>query len=274
MVPAVVSTETQGGGTVIEPTAITFGAPDWKNSTGISLTTRYASQVSAGDDVVAMVLTKIPAAKITPNTPMTDSAGTLASMTEVSSIAAVKAGGSGYFYFDDEASVLFLYEAGGNAIPTGFSTSNTITYYAYEDLATSGTTCAMALGDLRPGDYVTFDAGSNYVKQVANLYTSYGGASGDSYAADPDFSAAGGTGDDATVAAQLEAHMEQLQFSTVGQVVAVETEPRASLNMVKTMGYSDGNVYHQMPGSATRGYGDAVWQSGGANKAAIIVFLR
>ena len=270
MVPKVETTETQGGGGAIGDSAITFGTAAWKSSTGLAATSLYSSLVTAGDDVVAMVLNKFPVAKITINTPITDSASTLASMVEVNSIADVVAGGSNYFYIDYDHGVLFLYEADGDAIPTGFSASNTITYYQYEDEATGSGNIVQALGDLHPGDFVTFDSTSSYVKWTPDIGTAFGHVSGTIYAADPEYDT---EATNSVVSAQLEAAMAEMQGRVVGQVMAVLTWPRSGLDKVMT-GYKGLTAYERMPGTATAGMSDALVQSGGANRVAVINFTK
>lgn len=268
VVPAAVSAETQGGGAGIADTAITFGTAAWKSSTGIAATTRYSSLVTAGDNVVAMVLNRLPVAKITLNTPITDSGSKLAAMTEVDSIAAVKAGGSGYFYVDYDAGVLFLYEAGGNAIPTGFSTIATITYYSYETAATGSGSIAQVLGNVREGDFLTFDSNSNFVKFAPEISSASGGANGNAYSADPDYDSDA----DADISSQLEAFVVGATTRCIGQVLAVWEWPRSGIEKVMTQ-YQTLTNYERMPGTATGGLTDAQVQAGAANHTAIINFL-
>lgn len=268
IVPSVESAETQGGGNAITDTAIVFGTGAWKSSTGIAATLRYSSLVSAGDNVVAMVLGKLPVAKITLNTPMSDSASTLASMTEVDSIAAVIAGGSDYFYVDYDAGVLFLYESDGDAIPSGFSASNTITYYQYEDAATGSQDIVQVLGDVSEGDFLTFDANSNFVKFSPTIAAASGGASGAAYSADPDYDTAA----DADISAQLEAFVVGAKVRCIAQVLAVWDWPRSGLEKVMTQ-YQTLTNYERMPGTATGGLTDAQVQAGAANHTAVINFM-
>lgn len=268
MVPAVVTTETQGGGLAIADTAITFGTAAWKSSTALGLTTRYSSLVSAGNSVVAMVLNRLPAAKITINTPITDSASTLASMTEVSSIADVITGGSSYFYIDYSVGVLFLYESGGDAIPTGFSASNTITYYSYETSATGTQDIVQVIGSIRVGDFLTFDSNSNYIKFSPEISSAPGGASGAAYAADPDYDTAA----DADISSQLESYIIGATTRCIAQVLAVWEWPRSGMEKVMTQ-YQTLTAYERMPGTATAGMTDAQVQAGAANQTAIINFL-
>ncbi len=269
LVPAVETAETQGGGVAIADTAIAFGTGAWKSSAGIASTARYASEVTNSDSVVAMVFEKAPVAKIFLNTPITDSAGTLTGMTEVDSIAAVIAGGSSYFFIDYEAGVMFLYELGGNAIPTGFDTANTITYYTYEDAATGTADILQALGNLQSGDFVTFDANSNFVKWAPAISTATGGASGAAYTTDPDY----GSGTDSDISDQLESFVKEAQTRCIGQVLDIIEGPMSGLEKVMTQFTSLGNV-ERMPGTATEGLTDAQVQAGASNKMVIINFLN
>lgn len=272
LVPATVAAETMGTGAGIQATAIVFGtsgAAAWRDSTSISLTSRYSSLVSAGDSVIAYVFDQYPVAKRTLSTPITDSAGNLASMTEVSSIAAVIAGGSSYYYIDYEVGVLFLYEAGGNAIPAGWvDGTTTITYRSYETSAAGSANFASALGDLRPGDFVTYSDTSDYIKFVPDVGTASGGAGGDAYAADPDYSA----GVDSAISAQLEAAMLDAQTDVVGQVIAILTFPRSGMEKVATQ-FRQLGMLERMPGTATEGLPDVLTHAGGSNRVALINFF-
>jgi len=268
-VPAVVTTETQGGGNAIADTALVLGTGSWNSATGIAATTMYSSLVSAGDDVVAMVLNTWPAADITLNTPVVDSGSMLASMTEVDSIAALKVVGSGYFFWDEAHGVLFLYEAGGDAIPSGFSTSATITYYSYESAATGSSNIALVTGDLRPGTFLTFDDQSNLVPLALDIGTCYGGADGDAFSADPEYD---DQADNSIISGQLEAFVDQALHAPVAQVIAFMDYPRNGLDKVMTQ-WTTLSATERMPGTATGGMSDALVQAGGADKMVIINFL-
>lgn len=271
--PAVETAEVMGDGGAISDIAIVFGgggpsAVAWKSATGIHATLKYASLVAATDNVIAYVFGEYPVAKnISWTTPITDSASNLASMTEVNSIADVIAGGSSYYYIDYEAGVMFLYEAGGNAVPAAWTNgATTITYYSYENVATGSANYATVIGDINVGDFVTFNATSDYIKWVPDIGTCSGNA-GDVYAGDPDYP--GGVA--ATISAQLEAFTRDSVMQVIGQVVAVWTWPRSALDKVATQ-YTQLSVMERMPGTATLGMTDALSQSGSANKMVIINF--
>jgi hypothetical protein len=200
---------------------------------------------------------------------MTFSTTGLTGKTEVDSIAAVLAGGANYYYIDYDAGVLFVYSSGGTAVPTGFTDGvTTCNYYHYESAGTSLATIAMATGDLNPGDFVTFDTNSNYVKWTFDIGTCTGGAAGDVYAGDPDYP--GGTA--STISAQLEAAITQAITWPVAQVVGIVNGPVGGLEMVRTQ-YTGLTATERMPGTATGGQTDAQNLSGAAFKTAILNFL-
>jgi hypothetical protein len=268
LVPLQQSAETMGDGS-ISTGAVTFGTSQWHSSAGLNATTRYTSLVASGANVVGYVFGNTPVAKITLNTAITDSGSALAAKAEVDSIAAVISGGSGYFYIDYDAGVLFLYESGGNAVPGDFTDgTTTITYYHYESAAAGTQDIAQVLGDVDEGDYVTFDSNSNYVIWAPDIGTASGAANGIAYAADPDY----GAGADATISAQLEAFMSDSMHRVIGQVIAIESGPRGGLEKVMTQ-YQSLTNYERMPGTATTGLTDAQVQAGAANQTAIINFL-
>jgi hypothetical protein len=267
-VPAQQATETMGDGS-ISSSAITFGTSQWHTATGLNATTRYSSLVSVGDNVVAYVFGRYPVAQITENTPITDSNSTLASMTEVDSISAVETGGSSYFYIDYDAGVMFVYEAGGDAVPSGWTDgTTTVTYYQYETAATGTNDIAQAIGDIKVGDFLTFDSNSNYVVWNPLISTASGGSAGNAYSANPSYS----TDADADISAQLQNFTKDAVGRRIGQVVAVWTWPRSGIEKVMSQ-YQTLTAYEQMPGTATSGYTDAQVQAGAANKTLIINFI-
>lgn len=263
LVPAEETTETMGDGT-ISGSAITFGTSQWHNATGLAATTRYSSLVSAGDNVVGYVFGKPPVAtQVANHTEFTCTA--LSGKSEVSSIGAVS---STTYYVDYEAGVMFVYAAGGTAVPSPFvDGTTTITYYTYEDAATGSANLAMALGDLRPGDFVTFDSNGNWIRAHIDIGTAPNGTDGH-YTSDPDYSA----GTDANISAQLEATIEEAVFRTLGQVMAVVEYPRSGLERVKTQ-YTGLTAVERMPGTATQGMVDALNLAGGADRMVVINFL-
>jgi hypothetical protein len=266
LVPIVESAETMGDGS-ISSAAITFGTTQWHDSTGLGLTTRYSSLVSAGDDVVAYVFAKTPVAKQSNNTPFTCTA--LSGKTEVDSIAEVAAGGSDYYYVDYEAGVMFVYESGGNAVPSPFvDGTTTITYYTYEGQATGAANIASVLGDVNVGDFLTFDSNSNLVPIHVDIGTAPGAGSGVVYAADPAYA----TDLDADISAQLEATMIEALTRTVAQVIAIDVGPRDNIDLVRTQ-FTGLTATERMPGSATGGQTDAQNLSGAAFKTVILNFL-
>ncbi len=271
LLPAAEATETMGDGS-ISAAAITFGTSQWHTSAALSVTTRYSSLVTSGTSIVGYVFGKFPVATITEETPITDSGSTLAAKTEVDSIAAVLAGGSSYFYIDYEAGVLFLWEQDGNAVPTGFTDgTSTITYYAYEDASTANTgDITVCTGNLQPGDFVTFDARSDYVKWTPDIGTASGAADGEAYSADPEYDT---EATNSVISGQLEAAIHDAVTRPIGQVLAIWQWPRSGIDKVMTQYTTLGNV-EQMPGTATGGRTDSLNISGSSDKVVVINFIR
>lgn len=242
LVPAAESTEIMD--TAMDGTAITFGTGGWKNSTGLAATTRYASLVSAGDNIVAYVFEKFPVAKETSRTAIsTDAAGEL--VNEKSTIAEVTARGD--FYIDYDVGVLFLYEAGGDGYPGSFALSSTINYYQYEDVPTSVSDYSCAVGDLRPGDFVLADANSNFARARHEMVI----------------------GTDLTTSTNVTGEEVKAVLlrrdKIIGQVLEIQEQPQDALERVRTA-FTGLTTQEAMPGSATSGYTDSVTFSGAANR--------
>lgn len=259
LVPTVSTTETMSG--AMHDTEITYGTRNWKSATALNATVRYQDLVAVGDNVVGFVLDHFPVAKNTRITPITDSASGL--VTEVGSIAELSS--AGQFYIDYEVGVLFLYESGGNAIPTPFTTSTTITYYHYDGSPATVSTYASALGDLKPGDFVTYDSNSNYVKATLDIGTASDPGALGPYTADPDY----GSGTDTAISLQVESAVLGYTNGIVGQVLQVLVHPRSLMDRVQTLDPNLG-VVDRMPGSATQGMPDTITFAGGSNKTVTI----
>ena len=283
VLPAEETTETMAndntGGAVGLLTTNGLGTKGWYTSAQINNFARYTSTVAAGANVVCYVLNKYPVAKITTNSPITvATAGAGALTTEKTSIAAVTAAGD--FYVDYEAGVLFLYESGGNAIPVGWAATDTITYYHYESGVAAGaarvSSYFCATGDIKVGDFVTYNADSNLVKAVLDIGTAEGyTAGGSAYSADPDY----GAGTDAEISLQLEQAVMNYQNGVVGQVIGEVTFPRDYLDRVRTSfeaGVSPNlytgmtNAIMQTPGSATGGRTDQLTYTNSSNRLLIV----
>ena len=163
-------------------------AVGWFSSTQIAELTKYSGVVAAGDDVVCYMFLNYPLAHDTTDTPLSASvAGLVAKKTSVTAISA-----AGDYFIDHDLGLLFVYEAGGNAIPSPWTTSATITYYHYlSEVAGAGNGYMCATGDLNYGDLLTYDEDSNLIKASLDIAAAEGfDGSGNVYSADPDYSAA------------------------------------------------------------------------------------
>lgn len=239
-------------------------AKGWFSSTQIAAVTRYASEVTAGDDIVCYMCDAYPLAYVTDDTPMTGSVAGLVS--KKSSLSAVTAAGD--YYIDHDAGLIFFYEAGGNAIPSPWSTAATLTYYHYESaVSDAGNSYMCATGDLNFGDMLTYDEDSNLIKATLDIGTAEGyNASGTVYSADPDY----GAGDDDVISLQLEQAIQNHLYGIVGQIIGENIYPRDYLEKVKTAyhGYTAANM--RTPGSATGGRSDQLTYAGAAEKMIVV----
>lgn len=268
LVPAVVTSETMDGaianaaGSIDWSTTRTGG---WFGSTAINGLVKYSSDVAAGDDVVCYVFEKFPLAHITQDTPITHSNNQL--VRKAASVKDINAAGD--YFFDYDLGILFLYEADGDAIPTGWSVADTITYYQYEDVVEAARVSdyMCATGNLDYGDFLTYDKNSNLIKAELDIANAEGyNAAFAIYSADPDYSGA----TDAAISLQLEQAIDNHVFGVVGQVIGTNIYPKGMLDKVKTAfdGYSAANM--RTPGSATGGRTDQLTYANAAEKMLIV----
>jgi hypothetical protein len=243
LVPLAVADEVMAG--AIADTAIVPGTKGWKSSTGIAASTNlgYDDLVSIGDNVVAYVFDNFPVAKnIAGGSLSTDATGGL--LVEKGSIATIAQAGD--YYIDEERGVLFMYEAGGDAIPSPFTVSSKISYAYYAAQTGAGLGFTFASGDLKAGDYVKCDVNSNFVKA--------------------DLALAGAT------QANIQAALDE-RDGIVGQVLEIELHPRDYLDRVRTA-YPQLGTLDQMPGSATQGLPDKITYAAAANKVVRINLMK
>lgn len=240
----------------------------WFNSTQIHEVERFASEVAADDNVVCYLTTNPFLATVTDDSEITASVAGL--VKKVGSISSISAAGD--YFVDYEVGCLFLYEAGGNAIPSPFSTSATLGYYHYNAVPASVTTYACAVGNLEYGDFVTVDADSNFVKATLDISAAEGkDGSGNIYSADPDYSSAS----DAAISLQLEQAFAGYLGGIVGQVIGTIEYPRDNLDRVRTPFASGLNATYKAPGSATGGRSDQLTYAHGADRMVLInIILR
>jgi hypothetical protein len=257
-----------------------FGTGGWHSSAQIHAMTRYASDVAADADLVCYVFEKFPVAHNTDSTPITCSV-TSGLVSQKSVITAVSAAGD--YFVDYEVGALFLYEAGGDAIPTGFSTSSTITYYNYETVVEAARISSYfcATGDINVGDFVTYDTNSNLIKATLDIGTTIGYTSAEAaYAADPDYSSSA----DAAISSQVEQAVTHYVEGIIGQVLNTIEFPRDYLDRVRsayvgatspnTLTGMNSTTIMQTPGSATGGRSDQLTYTNSAEKLLIVNFIH
>ena len=237
----------------------------WFGSAQIAEVAKYDGVVASGDNVVCYMFLNYPLAEITDDTPFTASvAGLLYKKSSVTDISV-----AGDYYIDNALGLLFVYEADGDAIPSPWTTSATITYYHYNsEVSGAGNSYMCATGDLNYGDLLTYDASSNLVKAVLDIGTAEGyDAAGAPYSADPEYDT---QTDNSIISVQLEQAIANYDAGIVGQIIGVNTYPRDYLERVKTAypGYSAANM--RTPGSATGGRSDQLTYAGAAEKMIIV----
>ena len=262
LLPAKAATETTDGaiGSSIDWSSARTGG--WFNSTALAGLVKYSGVITAGDDIVGYVTEKYPLAANT--TESTYEASVAGLVNEVDGVANVTAAGD--YFIDRELGIIFFYEAGGDAIPSPWSVSTTLTYYHYEDEGTSTNTVsnyACITGNVRNGDFLTYDSNSNLVKATLDIGTAEGyNASFALYSTDPDYSAAA----DAAISLQIEKAVSGYVEGIIGQVIGDTIYPRDSLERVKTAYSGQSAANMRTPGSATDGRTDQLTYANGAEK--------
>ena len=210
------------------------------NNASLKAMPRYTG-LPLDSNVVGLKLTQ-PAAAHTTRTPVVINHGitTLRRRSEPSLISK-----AGDWYLDDEASILLIWEDGGNAIP---ATLVDVTYYQYEGAESSFGEAGEEkyihfIGDCRPGDFVTFDKLSNMTVRSASLTLVDVDAQDDTTANE---------------SAILDMLQEREDF-TIGRVMDIIKEPRGLLERVRTGFQGDEfDASAKMPGSATGGFSDMI----------------
>jgi hypothetical protein len=154
------------------PDASSAPAELWLTSTQLATLSRYGgtgvNSVTAGDDVIALQLEGLPLAADTDRTPITST--TTALLRKRSSISAISQAGD--YWIDVKVGLIFVYELGGNALPT--PNTDTISY-SYYGTGNASDHRHVHFVDLPfPGDYVGIDEESNFVSQGSTSAGSIG----------------------------------------------------------------------------------------------------
>ena len=205
---------------------------------------RYKHLVNAADILVLPLLL----GKVASNTSRTPVSFTGWVGRERSSIELLSKDGD--WYLDADAGNLVFFKAGAAAedLPTGsdagaMANGDKIKVYEYSDAASDDSKMMHLVGDARPGDFVTFDAHSNFIVRDAKIAIS---------------DLADDNNDGSEVEAQLAVLLREEEY-TVGRVYELQKEPRGLLERVKTgFNGSEFGADAQMPGSATKGFSDLI----------------
>ena len=205
---------------------------------------RYKHLINAADVLVL----SLGLGKVASNTSRTPVSFTGWLGRERSSIEMLSKDGD--WYLDSDAGNMLFYKSGaaaddapvgtdGNALAVG----DKIHVYDYSAGASDHSKMMHLVGDARPGDFVTFDAHSNFIVRDAKIQISDLGDDND---------------DGSEVEAQLAVLLREEEY-TVGRVYELQKEPRGLLERVKT-GWkgSEFGADAKMPGSATKGFSDLI----------------
>lgn len=239
----------------------------WFNSTQIHEVTRYAADVAAGDNIVGYMTVNYPLAYNTAESTYVPSvAGMVRAVDSITDISS-----AGDYFIDHEVGMIFFYEAGGDAIPSPWSTAATLTYYHY---ATAGTatntvsTYSCATGNLEYGDFLTYDTNSNLIKATLDISAAEGyDADGNLYSADPEYDT---EATNAVVSLQLEKAIQNWMEGIVGQVIGTTVYPKDYLDRVATAYYGQTAANMRTPGTATGGRSDQLTYSNSAERMVIV----
>jgi hypothetical protein len=176
---------------------------------------------------------------------------------EKNSPNALKAAGD--WFLDRDLGILFLYEAGGDAIPTGLVATDLVKFSyspapAVDTAAAPAKVFASVTGTVRPGDYLAYDKYSNFVPYIAR----------------PDETDTEGTTGSVDMATTAFHRPEDI----VGKCYTLDRSPKADLAAVKTFhDYEGVSLADRTPGSANDGHPAEIHQSFGGQFAAIVRVL-
>lgn len=270
VLPAVAADEVMDGSIANSAGSIDWSSArtgGWFGSTAINGLVAYSNLVAADADLVAYVITNWPVAHITQESPITVDTGGL--VNQVDSVSAVSAAGD--YFIDYKLGMLFLYEAGGDAIPSPFTASSEISYYHYQAEGTSTNTVstfACATGNLEYGDFLTYDDNSNLIKATLDMANAEGyDASGAPYSTDPEYDT---ETDNGVISSQVEAAISGYTTGIIGQIIGVTEFPRDYLGRVRTAYAGQTAANMRTPGSATDGRTDQLTYSNAAERMIIV----
>ena len=164
----------------------------------------------------------------------------------------------GDYFLDGDAGLVLFYEAGGNGVPQD-ATLNAAGAAAPEALAVGGKAHGYIggateegarmihlVGAARPGDFVTFDAESNFIVTPALAEANVAEAGADA-------------GAEVAALINLLRDRDFEQTLVVGRVLELIKEPRGLLERVRTGFQGDEFAADaKMPGSATGGFSDLI----------------
>lgn len=237
------------------------GSPLWVTSaggelSGLDLTLRYGSDLT-GVDFVGLVLgtRSIEHSFITPLKITRGGADVTSAVLKSRKESIAQLSKAGDYYVDLDMGILFMYEDGGDAIPTGMAAGDVVTFFRNTASDTTQETLfASVKGDVVPGDFLVCDGQSNFRKYVP---------APDLILSTETVFVAGGSGDPADIEVSvlvspgpIDQSLYDRPEDIVGQVVYMFRSPVKDVAMVHT--YHDNRlasgIRDRMAGSATEGF--------------------
>jgi len=220
---------------------LSVGSGNIYNATNTLAANRYSEATNT--DIVAWAIADYPIATDTDRTPVTGSStdflvreikvdfAAAATSEEALGAAIDRLTTAGDFFIDYEAGVIFIYAAGGTAIPSN-ATGESITFYSYAAAPASVERYTCIVGNPHPGDWLKVDSNSNF-----QVWTTSD--------ADTD----------------RIARVHRIEFEPKDLLDRVQTAWKGS----------EFGAKQQMTGSASKGYSSTVTYSNAADKVARIV---
>ena len=244
------------------------GTAKWFRGTGSVLATllgsRYADLDPLKTNWVALALgTKGVESNVYNPLVVTNSTGATVKTTgilkkEKNSPNDLKAAGD--WFLDRDLGILFLYESGADAIPTGLVQGDLVKFSyspvpAVDTLAAPAKVFASVTGTVKPGDYLAYDKYSNFVPYIAR----------------PDETDTEGNTGSVDYLDPTAFHRPE---DIVGKCYTLDRSPKADLATVKTFhDYEGVSLADRTPGSANDGHPAEIHQSLGGQFAAIVRVL-
>lgn len=132
------------------------------DATALAGLERYSAVLDGSEDIYGFVLSAEQLAMVTDRTPAPTSTPAAVLVEQLGGPEDLSAAGE--FAIDYDAGILFVNATQVDALPTDAAAGDdiTFTYWAYDNASSVHPRYALFAGSCRPGDFLTFDADSNF----------------------------------------------------------------------------------------------------------------